>query len=163
MPKLLTRRQYQIVALAGLALVWGVAADLCARGVLPYAALADLVGQVLAALFVWALATFAWVLLVLPLRLISDAPSLALGSPSELAAQVERARAELRERSTPDARRRYHLRMLGASIALGLALGVGVAVNVELAPESILLTPAAWCVACALLAPYHLVRAVLTR
>lgn len=160
MPKLLPRWAYQLVAIAALLVFWGVAADLAIRDVIPFRALASMVGVVFGGLIVWVLATFAWLFFVVPLRLVSDAPPIAPGSPEELRAAWERAKVEAVTRDTPAARRRYHLRMLGGSVVVGIASAVGVAVNLELAPESLFLTPVAFVVCCALLAPYHLVRAI---
>jgi hypothetical protein len=160
-PKLLPRWAYQLVALALLALVYGSAFDLCYRDVLPFRSVADVTGTVLAALCVLVGSTFVWILLVLPLRLISDAPAILPPPGTDFAAAYEKARADLERRDTPAARRSYHLKMTVAAMALGLAFAAGVAGNLELMPERLFLTPVVIVITCALLTPYHLVRALL--
>jgi hypothetical protein len=162
-PKLLPRWAYQLAALALLALVYGAAFDLSYRDVLPFRAVADVTGMVIAALLMLLGATFVWVLLVLPLRLISDAPAILPPPGTDLRAAYEKARADLQRQDTPEARRRYHARMMAAALALGLACAVGVALNLELMPERLFITPVAFVAACALLVPYHLVRAIVAR
>lgn len=165
MPQVLPRWAYQIVALAMLVLVYGITADLASRGVIPYAAVAARVGHVFALLSLAVGATFVWVLLVLPLRLISDAPAMLPPKGTDLRAAYAAAQADLQRNrtGTPAERRRYHVRMLLGSLAVGLACAVGVAANLELAPDGLWLTPIAYACVCAALVPYHALRALLAR
>jgi hypothetical protein len=165
LPKLLSRGAYQIVALAMLVVVYGIAADLAWRDWIPFRALASTVGVVFAGLLVLVVATFAWVLAVLPLRLISDAPAIVPPPGTDLASALAKARADLEKTraGTPAERRGYHVRMMLAGIALGLACTVGVAANLELSPDRIWVTPIVLVIGCALLVPYHALRALLTR
>jgi hypothetical protein len=162
-PKLLPRRAFQIVGLSVLALVYGVAFDLSYRDVLPFRAVADVTGAMLAGLCVFVGATFVGLAFVIALRMISDAPPILPPPGTDLVAAYEKARADLERRDTPAARRGYHVKMMAAAIALGAAFAVGVGVNLELFPERLFLTPVAFLITCALLTPYHFVRALLAR
>lgn len=160
----LSRRVYQLVALALLLVFYGGVADLAWHDVLPFRVIAAMTGNVLAGLLLLLGATIAWVLAVLPLRAISDAPPMRPPSGTDFRSAYAKARADLERQRTSDdprASRSYHLRMAGAGTLVGIACTLGVAANLELFPERIWITPVAFVIACALLVPYHALRALL--
>jgi hypothetical protein len=162
LPKLLSRGQYQFFALLSLFCAWGVGFDLATRSGV-FAAIAGVIGFALGGVVVWVAATLGWVVLMIPLRMISDAPPMTLGSREDFVSAFEAARVKPTSQDPPETKRSYHLRLAAGGLVVGVASAIAVAANLELAPQSVFSTPIFAALCCVALVPYHLLRALLAR
>jgi hypothetical protein len=166
MPKLLPRWLFQSIAVPTLIAAWGLWAELWWTGWGPIGWLAGYVGMALAGVASWAAVSIAWIVAILPLRLVTDFPSLAetmaARGQTTLAGAIDDARRR-GETGTPGERRKHRLMVALVAAVFGIASAVGVAVNLELFPDRIFVWPIVVALVSFAMVPVQLVRAALVR
>ena len=123
LPRVIPKMVFQAIALLSLVPVLAVAVQLCLEDLPPYAWLTGLGGP-LAWLLTVVLAVLAWVVLILPVRLLSTMPTLGEELDEAGAANLGALYAQQQQRLQADKRRnnaRWHVMM---ALAGGLLAGI---------------------------------------
>ena len=170
LPRIIPKRVFQLVSLPLLLAAWVTGAQLVWADLPPASWLVALAGPVLGTLLVWLGVTVAWIVVVLPFRLVTDFPTLretldaaGVDNAWELVGAARERHRNTVAHGTPAERRKLLVFQAAVALGLGVVLAVLTVVNLAADTDTLFLAPPVGCVVCAVMAPGYLVRAALVR